>query len=144
MKQINSLFLIIFILILSAFAVSFRWDHNFKEFLRKTLEEKTININDVTENIDKNLSTETHKTQKATLKLGERAAYRKEKGAQITINVEALSEGDAEIYAELLYQNKPVANNSILLSSISKGQKINVTINIPYTGLWTAFNISQK
>ena len=135
--------IIVAILVFSAFAVSFGWYYYAKQSIKELvgLEEKKPEEAQV----EKEIAPKQEASKKVVLKIGERAAYRRPSGARIIADVQSISsyEGDAEVYAELFYRNRPVANNSYVIKSISPGEKMSVTIVILYYDTWSAFDVRQ-
>lgn len=84
--------------------------------------------------------------QKAVrLKIGEKAAYRKEGYAEVEvalINVDDF-EGSAKIIAYLYYARKQVANNTLIVENIAPGETVIKQIVVETQKDWNAFDVRQ-
>ncbi|MBW3023039.1 hypothetical protein KY308_02965 [Candidatus Woesearchaeota archaeon] len=145
MRRAYILIVIVVVLIFAAFSISFGWHYAVQKAIQKAVG-MSVSPNE-SANPEKTAGTETmqeNSGKKAEIRLLERAAYRKPNGAEIVITIQNAGDypGSAEIYAELIYKQKSVANNSVIVESILPNHKINVTINITYFEQWNAFNVS--
>ena len=142
MRRAYTLIIVVLILVFSAFAVSLGWYYSIQKAVEDTVTGGTT-AEEAVQETSEEVAQET--TRKAELVLGKRAAYRKSYGADITVYIESIDvfEGSAEIYAELLYHQRSVSSNSVIIESISPGEKTSVTVQVNYDGPWSAFDVKQ-
>ena len=78
------------------------------------------------------------------LKIGERAGYKRNGYAEINVTVTNLENfsGEAQVFAELYYSRKPIANSTVLIS-LQPNQKLTQTIRIDTAESWNAFDVRQ-
>jgi len=83
--------------------------------------------------------------REVTLKIGEKAAYKRSGYAEINVTVMNIDNfgGYARLEATLYYARIPVANSTVLIENINPKQAFTKTITIRTTKEWNAFDVRQ-
>lgn len=143
-KQVTISIMIVVILIVASLTIGLGWYIYIPEQISKIVGTENPKISPNTSSVPV-VEPEQTVVKKISLKIGEKAAYKRNRYAEIKVELTNLDnfEGDANVAGILYYAQVDVANSVLTIKNIKPKEVFNATILVNTTKNWNAFDVRQ-
>jgi len=143
-KQVTILIIIIIILIVASLTIGMGWYIYIPEKISKLVGAENPKISSNIPEVPA-VQPEQAVVKAVRLKIGEKAAYKRNRYAEIKVSLTNLDnfEGDATIAGVLYYAQTDVGNSVLAIKNIKPKEVFNATIIVNTTKNWNAFEVRQ-